>query len=194
MAGASKKKPTQQELATILEESQPAISKLIAKGVLTPGADLQQWLAEYGRHMREIAAGWQSKDGTLDRMAEAALLDRRKRELLEMEIEEKKNQLIPIASITEAITFISGVIKTKLLGIPNGFRQRVPQLSAKHVDLLHALIAETLTELSHERFPPSVRELAQRYFSNLHAAPKANDQRVGRPVSNPKPRKRRRTR
>ncbi len=68
------KNATQQELADALQISQPEVSKLIHKGHLTKRASLGQWLIEYGRHMRDLAAGWKSDDGELDLIHERARL------------------------------------------------------------------------------------------------------------------------
>ena len=61
--------------------SQPEVSQLIRKGVLTRGASLKQWYKEYLDNLRKVAQGWSSRDGLLDRIQEAALLDRRIRKL-----------------------------------------------------------------------------------------------------------------
>ena len=79
---AQRQDTTQEQFARLVGISQPEVSQLIRKGVLTRGGTTAQWHKEYLDNLRKVAAGWQSQTGLLDRIQEAALLDRRKREEL----------------------------------------------------------------------------------------------------------------
>jgi hypothetical protein len=61
--GPRKKAATREEFARLMEISHQDVTKLVLKGILTRGAPIGQWLVEYGRHMRKVAAGWQSEEG-----------------------------------------------------------------------------------------------------------------------------------
>jgi phage terminase Nu1 subunit (DNA packaging protein) len=174
---------TQERFARMVFISQPEVSQLIRKGVLTRGASLKQWYKEYLDNLRKVAQGWSSRDGLLDRIQEAALLDRRKREELEIKLAERKAELIPLEALKETLTFLSATIRTKLLGLPNRLKSQSPTMTAKQVAIAEEIVREILNELGHARFPSSIDELAERYFSALHTAAEADNRRVGRPLS-----------
>lgn len=55
--------------------------------------------------MGKVAAGWQSQDGRVDRMHEAAMLDRRRREEIEIKLAERRGELLSLESIVTMIKF-----------------------------------------------------------------------------------------
>jgi phage terminase Nu1 subunit (DNA packaging protein) len=177
------KTDTQERFAKLVFISQPEVSQLLRKGVLTRGAPISQWHKEYLTNLRSVAAGWSSRDGLLDRIQEAALLDRRRREELEIKLGERHGQLIPMAALMDALSFLHGTLRTKLLAVPSRLKSQSPQMTAKQVAISEELIREILNELSSLRFPATVDDIAERYFQDLHAAAEANDRRVGGPVS-----------
>jgi phage terminase Nu1 subunit (DNA packaging protein) len=180
---------TQEQFAKLVGISQPEVSQLLRKGVLTRGATTAQWHREYLDNLRKVAAGWQSQSGMLDRIQEAALLDRRKREQIEIKLAESKGDLLPVAAVVEALSFINSAVKSKLLALPNRIRSMNPQMTPRQVDDLDASVREILTELSNVRLPPSFRAVTEQYFSTLHTTAKAKNKRVGRPVPHAQPRK-----
>jgi len=131
----------------------------------------------------QVAAGWQSQTGLLDRIQEAALLDRRKREELEIKLAERKGELLPVSAVVEALNSLNAAVRSKLLALPNRIRSNNPQMTPRQVQQLDESVREILTELSNVRLPPSFRECAERYFSDLHTAPQTKGKRVGRHVS-----------
>jgi len=94
--------------------SHQAVTEHVRKGVLTRGAPLGQWLVEYGKHHAKVAAGWQSSNG-IDRMLEAALLDRSKREEIEIRIAKQRGVLIPDDVFIAGAVETFSAIKTRLL-------------------------------------------------------------------------------
>lgn len=184
-----KKKVTQQQLADLLGESQQAVQQFFAKGILTRGDDLVQSLVKYARHMREVAAGRQPLNGSVDRMLEAALLDRTKREEIEIRIAEKRGALIPddVFITGHAETFVA--IKTRLLAMPTRLRARREHWTSDDVTAVEDEIRDTLTELSDDRFPRSIRDRLAAVRSSLPARPKTNRQPVGRRQKKTKQRK-----
>jgi len=84
---------TREEFARIMEISPTAVTHLVTRGVLTRGAPVGRWIVEYGKHMAKVAAGWQS--GGADRILEAALLDRSKREEIEIRIAKQRRRADP---------------------------------------------------------------------------------------------------
>ena len=173
---------TQEQLARIVGISQQDVSLLIRKGTLTRGAPLSQLILEYTKNLRAVAAGHQSSQGH-DLIEERARLAARQSEKIEVELAKQRNDLIPLTALNEALRFIAGAIRAKLLALPSRFRSVVSTLTPKQVDTLDSLVREILTELSHERFPPDIRRLAEQYFSDLHTTAQADDKRVVRPKS-----------
>lgn len=131
---ANAKPNTQEQFAQLVNISQQQVSKLIRKGTLSRGANVGQWLGEYLENLRGQAAQWQSAD-SIDRVREAALLDRSKRELLNLQIGEKKSRLLPLAAIVEVLRFHNTTVRTKLLALPHAYRNKVPELTPKRIGL-----------------------------------------------------------
>lgn len=182
-SGPKAKAATREEFARLMEISAQAVTEHVRKGVLTRGAPIGQWLVEYGRHMAKVAAGWKSQSGEVDRMLEAALLDRSKREEIEMRIAEKRGALIPDDLFIDGVSETFNAVKTRLLSIPNRLRARCPHLTVEDIAQFEEEIRATLTELSDDRFPRGIRErLAQERGG---AAPGA--QTNGQPVGGPPP-------
>ena len=179
--GPKQKRATREEFARLMEISHQDVTKLVLKGVLTRGAPIGQWLVEYGRHMKRVAAGWKSEDG-YDLIAEKARLAAHQADNVALEVARKRSELIPAPAVGEALNFLNGTIRAKLLALPSRFRSLAPGITAAHYIALDGLVREILTELSSERFPPVVRRVAEQYFRDLQAAAKANGQRVGGPL------------
>lgn len=169
----AEKNITQVEFAKIMGISKQAVSKLVAKGVLSKRAKVATWFVQYGKHMAQVAAGWQSREG-FDLIGERARLAARQSEKLEIELAQSRDELIPIEAIAKALSFVNAAIKSSLLVIPSRLKSQCPVISVEQIKVLENLIRETLINLSHERFPPAVREIARTYFSYLHGAAKVN--------------------
>lgn len=180
---------TQEEFARLVGISQPEVSQLIRKGVLTKGGSRAQWHKEYLDNLRKVAAGWQSQDGRIDRMQEAALLDRRRREELEIKIAEKKGELLPIPAVAAAFEFIISSIRSKLLSLPNTCRSKNPQLTPRQYTQIEEAVHDILTDLSGTKLPPNLSAIAEQYFQSLHATAATADQPMGRRQSHAQSRK-----
>ncbi len=170
---------TQQELADTLQITQPEVSKLIKKGYLTKHASLGQWLIEYGRHMRDLAAGWKSEDGNLDLIHERARLAARQSEKLEIDTAKLRGDLLPRTIVTDILNFHNATIRSRLLAMPTRLKAQRPELEIDAVISLTALVRETLFELSHVRLPKDIDDRTRQYFSDLHASTKPDGNGVG---------------
>ena len=181
------KASSQEKFAQLVGITQPAVSQLIRKGVLTRGASIGQWHREYLENLRKLAAGFKSDYIDLDLIKERARLAARQSEKLEIELAEKRHDLVPIAAIASALNFLNGTIRSKLLAFPSRMKSLCPELTTRELTRATDLIHEVLTELSHERFPPNIRDIARQYFSDLHATASDNGKRVGgsKPISKP---------
>lgn len=92
----------QSDFGDMVGISQPAVSDLLVRGVLTDGAAAGQWLREYCGHMREIAAG-RLGNGDLDLVTERARLARVQRERIEMQNAMTRRTLLPATLLVEIV-------------------------------------------------------------------------------------------
>lgn len=77
-----------------------------------------------------------------------ARLDMAKAELAEMELAERRGELLPAQDVEARLTEEFSQSKTKLLGIPSRARQQDPTLRADQLALLEKLIREALEGLA----------------------------------------------
>lgn len=68
--------------------------------------------------------------------------------LAEIELAEKRRELVLAADVESKLVNVFSRCKTKLLGVPSRARQRDPGLSGLQVQLFEALIREALEDLS----------------------------------------------
>jgi hypothetical protein len=119
------------------------------------------------------------------------MLDRRRREEIEIKLAERRGELLALESIVTMIKFLILAIRSKYLALPNRMRSLVPDLSPKAYAILEQLVRDAIAEFNAERFPRAVREATEQYFQRLHAATEADDRRVGGQVSDAQPGKQR---
>lgn len=157
---------TQKKLAQRLGTTQQAISQLVQKKVLTPGADLDTWTKEAWEYMADCAAG---RRGPL--AEERTRLAARQSEKMEIELATKRGELAPLNIIAETV-FIPLVqaIKTKIAAYPSRARALDSSFTARQIDILDNLGREVLTELSEARLPPEFRRRVEKYYTQLHTA------------------------
>jgi phage terminase Nu1 subunit (DNA packaging protein) len=188
--GEMAKPANQRKFARRVGVSQPDISKLVTRGVLTRGATEKVWLLEYTANLREVAAQHKSEEG-IDRVREAALLDRRKREELEIKLAQLRRELWPTSAIAVVLHQHNTNEKNRWLSLPATFKAICPHISPRDIDRLDGLVRENLTDQAHDQLPPDIRQLVQRYFDELHAAAEVNGEPVGGSVSPAQPGKQR---
>lgn len=68
--------------------------------------------------------------------------------LAEIELAEKRSELVLAADVESRLVNVFSRCKTKLLGVPSRARQRDPGLTGPQVSLIEALIREALEDLS----------------------------------------------
>ena len=185
------KENTQETLATLTGLSQQRISQLQKQGIIARGENPIVSNRKIIAHLGKVAAGWQSQDGRVDRMHEAAMLDRRRREEIEIKLAERRGELLSLESIVTMIKYLILAIRSKYLALPSRMRSLVPELSPKAYAILEQLVRDAIAEFNAERFPRSVREATEQYFQRLHAATEADDRRMGGQVSDAQPGKQR---
>lgn len=121
--------------------SQPAVSDLLARGVLSGGSDVGVWLTEYCGNLRAVAAG-RAGDGEMDLVEERARLARAQRERIEMQNAVTRNELAPVALIEEVLAKAGARAARVLDTIPGTIRRREPSISADTIAMIARDIAK----------------------------------------------------
>lgn len=76
---------------------------------------------------------------------EAAMAD-----LAEIEVGERRGELVPVAEARADVMDRFAIVRTRLLGIPSRVAQRMPNVAAEVVPVLDELLREALEELASE--------------------------------------------
>ena len=107
----------QAQFGELVGISQPAVSELVKRGVLTPGACAAVWLLEYCGNLREQAAGRQSEGG-MNLATERARLSRAQAEIAELNLRMKRGEVVPIAGLEARLKAAIIAAREFLLGQP----------------------------------------------------------------------------
>lgn len=157
---------TQKQFGELVGISQPAVSDLLLRGVLTDGATCGVWLMSYCGHLRETAAG-RAASGDLDLAGERAALARAQRERIEMQNAVTRGELAPVILIEEVLTKAASKTAGILDAIPGMIRRRVPQLTADDIDLIAGEVAKARNTVARM----SLADLADSDLSDDTAVP-----------------------
>lgn len=112
---------TQGRFAELIGISQPAVSDLLKRGVLSRDATATTWLLEYCTNLREQAAGRQA-DGGLNLATERARLSRAQADIAELNLRERRGELVPIAGLEHKL-------KAAVIAAREYLLQQPPRLS-----------------------------------------------------------------
>lgn len=134
-------KVKQSEFGELIGVSQPTVSELLSRGVLTGGAIGKVWLHEYCGHMREMAAG-RAAAGDLDLATERAGLARAQREKIEMQNQVTRKELAPSYLLEEILAKAGTKAAAILDTIPGMIKRRVPSLTADDVAAIAREVAK----------------------------------------------------
>lgn len=134
-------KLAQAEFGELVGVSQPAVSELLSRGVLSGGATGAVWLREYCGHMREMAAG-RAAAGDLDLATERAGLARAQREKIEMQNQVTRKELAPSYLLEEILAKAGARAAAILDTIPGMVKRRVPSLTADDVAAIAREVAK----------------------------------------------------
>ncbi|SDV48696.1 terminase small subunit [Chitinasiproducens palmae] len=131
---------TQAQFGAMVGISQPAVSDLIMRGILTRDGTAHEWLLCYCGHLREQAAGRYS-EGELDLAQERAALAREQRIRIEMANAVQRRELAPIALLEATCARIGRRVSAILEAIPPQVKRRLPHLPASDVEAIEAEIS-----------------------------------------------------
>jgi phage terminase Nu1 subunit (DNA packaging protein) len=134
-------RPTQTEFAALVGISQPAVSGLLARGIILEGGTIGQWSAAYCDHLREQAAG-RAAAGDLDLAGERARLAKEQADKVAMQNAVSRGELAPVAAMESVLAAVGARVGKILDTIPGLVRRRVPGIPAPVLDLIAADIAK----------------------------------------------------
>jgi phage terminase Nu1 subunit (DNA packaging protein) len=131
----------QAEFGELVGISQPAVSDLLARGVLADGQSGGAWLKQYCRHLREIAAG-RATNGDLDLATERARLAKEQADRIAMQNAIARGELAPVAAMEAVLATVGAKVGKILDTIPGLVRRRVPDIGADVVEHIASDIAK----------------------------------------------------
>ena len=127
--------------------SQQAVSDLVTRGVLPPGATASQWLRAYCARLREVAAGRASMDGgELDLVQERAALARAQRIGHDIKNEVAAGTYAPIDLLARVLGAASGAVVERLEGLPGRIQKAVPDLPDAVLDVIMTVVGSARNE------------------------------------------------
>ena len=175
-----KAKISQRQLAKLLDESQPAIAKHVRMGHVKLNGDLLEAVVQLYKHTREVAAGRQPEDGSVDRMLEAALLDRAKRAEIETRLAIQRGELLPVQLFVDGTAAAFSACKAKFLAGPSKIRTQFSDLASEVFTAMEQHAYDVLSELSSNEFARDIRKRLEAELARVQAGTAANGKRVGR--------------
>lgn len=147
------KKTTQAKFAQLVGVTQPVISGLLMRGVLTSGDTAGNWLLAYCQNLRDAAAGREQSDAGLDLQAEKARLAAAQADKVEMENDVRRGELAEVTVLEWVLTSAGSLVGAALDAIPAKLKRRLASLTAADILVIEtelAKVRKTISELSLE--------------------------------------------
>lgn len=127
--------PTQTEIASHLDLSQAEVSRLMAElGMDWKVTALDTIRTAYIRRLRGAAAGHRTDDGQ-DLIRERVLNERVDRELKELTLAEKRQQLVNVSQLEPALIQMVVAFRTEVQQLPDKIKADIDALHGTDVDL-----------------------------------------------------------
>lgn len=127
--------PTQKQIADHLDLSQPAVVELMEKLQISwKTTPLDQIRVAYLRHLRGVAAGHKTSDGT-DLTHERVLTERVDRELKMLTVAEKRGLLVNVTQLEQELAMMVGAFRSELLSRDDKLKSELDALYGIEVDL-----------------------------------------------------------
>lgn len=118
---------SQDEFAAIAGISQPAVSGLLARGVLVRGGTALQWIRAYARHLEEAASQRQG-DGALDLPQERAALAREQRTGIALKNQSLRQEFAPVAQLESILEIVRESVREQFDELPAMIQRLCPEL------------------------------------------------------------------
>lgn len=129
---------TQTEFAELVGIGQPAVSGLLARGVIQPGASAASWLIDYAGHLREEAAG-RGMDGEL--AYQRSELARVSRERAEIKLAMERKEFAAVALLEQVLATVGRSIAGALEPLHATLHKRCPALTAEDLKIIQAEVS-----------------------------------------------------
>ncbi len=124
------KRVTQEDFGALVGISQPAVSGLLASGVLQKDGTAAQWLLAYCLRLREQAAGRMGAEGgALDLVQERAALAREQRIAYELKNAVARGEFAPIGFLSDVLGLAAGAVADRFDQIEGALRKACPEIS-----------------------------------------------------------------
>jgi phage terminase Nu1 subunit (DNA packaging protein) len=141
--------PTQAEFAALVGISQPAVSGLLSRGIITEGGTLAEWSAMYCDHLREKAAG-RATEGNHDLATERARLAHHNANIASMEERRRAGELCDMAGVVITMARIGSNFRTALERVADKLADRLAVEAEPHAchQIINAELQQTLDQLA----------------------------------------------
>lgn len=130
---------TQAEFGDLVGVTQPAVSDMLGRGVLTQGHTTGQWLHAYCTHLRGVAAG-RGSDSEL--AYERAELTRVNRERAQIKLAVESKEFAPIAVIEQVLSHIGRSVAGYLEPLPGQIHKLCPALTPEDVARIQSEVSK----------------------------------------------------
>jgi len=126
---------TQAEFGSLVGISQQAVSDLMSRGILTPGANLIDWQQAYCANLREQAAG-RSSSGDLDLVQERARLAKEQADKVAMLNARLRRELAPVWLLEIVLAGVGRQIAGVLEAIPINLKRNSDSITSKDLEFI----------------------------------------------------------
>lgn len=137
---------TQDAFGRLVGISQPAVSDLMQRGILEPGASGHDWLLAYCERLREIGAGRQAADGGLDLVQERAALARAQRESFEIKNAVLRQEYAPVELLSRVLAIVSDAVASRIDAMPAALRAACPGLDPAAYRVIEDVLTSARTD------------------------------------------------
>lgn len=167
---------TQEEFGRLVGISQPAVSGLLADGVLDREGTAGVWLRRYCQRLREQAAGRLGEtDGGLDLVQERAALAREQRIAQALKNDVARGEYAPIGLLADVLGMASSAVVDRFDQLEGALRKACPDLPEDAKDTVMQVIASARNEW--------IRSTAKLVTEGLDAMAADDDAEDGQAVS-----------
>ena len=130
---------TQADFGELVGISQPAVSDLLARGVVQPGDVAGKWLLDYTAHLREQAAG-RGADGEL--AFQRSELARVSRERAEIKLALERKDFAPVALIEQVLATVGRSIAGVLEPLHVNLHKLCPALTPEDIKIIQLEVSK----------------------------------------------------
>lgn len=179
--------PTQKQIADHLDLSQKQVSELMGElGIDWRNETLERIRVAYIRRLRAAAAGHQASDGS-DLVRERVMTERVDRELKELQLAEKRGQLVSLEQLEPELAQMVVAFRSDLLARDDKLKSDLDALYGINVDLqvLNDYTHESLNQLA--RYDPERAGTATSIDAATGAAAEDDDDGMGETVQTSEP-------